>query len=296
MIPATDLINTFEQSGVTLFAGVPDSLMKSFCNQIQNHPNHVAVANEAGAVSLCIGHYLSTGTPGMAYMQNSGLGNAHNPLVSLASKEVYSIPMILLIGWRGETADEPQHLHQGRITPDHLKLLDIPIVSAENAYASALLHNRPVAVLVSKNQLQPAEKLPEHHIGKSRQGMIWRLLKCIPEHGIIVSTTGKTSRELEAADPVQNVFLTVGGMGCAALIAEGVARNTDQPVFVFDGDGAMQMHLGSQLSIHSKNIVHILFNNGCHQSVGSQRTADPRFDFVSHALSCGYATACTASS
>lgn len=291
MIPATDLINAFEQSGVTLFTGVPDSLMSGFCDLIQHHKNHRAVANEAGAVSMCIGHYLSTGTPGVAYMQNSGLGNAHNPLVSLASREVYSVPMILLIGWRGEREDEPQHLHQGRITLTHLDILGIPVVSAETAYTTALLHNGPVAVLVKKGDVAP-ETIPEtYYVGKTRQDTIRRLLEIIPKDSPIVSTTGKTSRELEATNPEQPVFLTVGGMGCANMIAEGIARNTNRTVFIFDGDGAIQMHMGNMLSICSKNIVHILFNNGCHQSVGAQRTANPTFDFVSHATSCGYASA-----
>lgn len=291
MIQPIDFIDQFDRSGVTLFTGVPDSLMQGFCDLVQHHENHCAVANEAAAVSMCIGHYLSTGTPGVAYMQNSGLGNAHNPLVSLASRAVYSVPMILVIGWRGETEDEPQHCHQGRITLEHLELLNIPVVSADSAYTAALLHNGPVAVLVRKGEIAPLPAETVIYTGKTRQAMIWRLLEKIPTDSPIVSTTGKTSRELEAADPTQPVFLTVGGMGCANMIAQGIAKNIDRTVFVFDGDGAIQMHMGNMLSVCSENIVHILFNNGCHQSVGGQPITSAKFDFVAHALACGYATA-----
>lgn len=298
MIQSKDLINLFENLGVDLFTGVPDSLMESFCHNISKHPNHAPSVNEAAAVSLCIGHYMASGMPGLVYMQNSGLGNAHNPLVSLASKDVYGIPMILLIGHRGSADDEPQHLHQGRITRQHLELLDIPVIDlinyndAEKAFRQCQLEGKPVALLVQKHVFELCDT-PQELLHTSREDFIREFVKHIPTDSPIVATTGKTGRELAELNVSNPVFLTVGGMGCANMIAQGIARNTQKTVYILDGDGAIQMHLGNLINISCSNIVHVVIKNGCHQSVGGQPISDPDFNFVAHATNCGYSVAKT---
>lgn len=302
----SELIN----NEVNFFAGVPDSLLKDICAYItvnNSANNHIITANEGSAVALGVGYYLATGKVPLVYMQNSGLGNAVNPLMSICDKEVYSIPMILFIGWRGEPTvkDEPQHIKQGRITPSMLDSMEIPyfILHAESDYKEILrnsvqLANKnsaPVAILVRKGTFSEY-KIPstQDTLSLSREYALECVLKHIPKNAVIVSTTGMLSRELFELREKYNEshssdFLTVGSMGHTSQIALGIAlANPNKQVFCFDGDGSALMHLGNYGiigSIAPKNLKIIIFNNAAHDSVGGQPTIGNFLDFEKFAHS-----------
>lgn len=301
------------EQDIGFFCGVPDSLLKHLCAYVDGElsaSNHVITANEGNAIALATGHYLGSGNPAVVYMQNSGLGNAINPLVSLADKDVYSIPMLLVIGWRGEPGDEdePQHVKQGRVTQGQLALLDIPFavldstVDIESTLAPLLqkMHSQsiPVAVLVKKNTFssyKAKEKTTERY-SLIREQVLAQLLNNLPPESLIVSTTGKTSREVFELRTVKgqqtNDFLTVGAMGHTASIAMGVAMtNPTRRVVVLDGDGSMLMHMGALPVIGARdmaNFVHVVLNNQCHESVGGQPTVAGDIDLRKIALGAGY--------
>ncbi len=312
-IESEKLASCLLSRGVTRLVGVPDSVLSGFCvtaAEVFGEDRHVVAANEGGAVAHAIGHNLATGEISAVYMQNSGLGNAINPLVSLASPEVYSIPMVLIIGWRAMpgTKDEPQHVHQGRITESILDSLDIPyrVVCSDDGEIDDMVdelvdvaksQSTPVAILVPKgslkSQIEPKRCLSETLM--SREEALRVALGAIDPKVRIVSTTGMLSRELyENTNQLLDVraFMTVGGMGHASTIALGVAASLDgAPVVCLDGDGAALMHLGSLVAIGKQapaGFVHILFNNGVHDSVGGQETVGPDFDFTEFAKMCGY--------
>lgn len=308
-------IKTLEANGVTFFAGVPDSLLKNVCAYMTDHSsreNNLITANEGTAVGVAVGHYLATGEVPMVYMQNSGLGNTVNPLLSLADEKVYSIPMLLMIGWRGEPGvhDEPQHVKQGEVTLSLLDAMGIPymILPEEDAaavFAVNLMINgcrktcRPHAIMVRKGtfgsyklQNKVSNKYPV-----CREDAMKIVTSILPQDGVIVSTTGKLSRELyeyrdETGEGHEKDFLTVGSMGHSSSIALGIAlARPDRKVFCFDGDGAFIMHMGALTNIGNlapKNYVHILFNNGAHESVGGQPTLGFNIDVVAVACACGY--------
>ncbi len=317
MQDAADLITRLADAELDFFTGVPDSLLKSLCACIQDRVStdrHIIAANEGNAVAIATGYHLATGKSGVVYMQNSGLGNAVNPLASLADPEVYRIPMLLLIGWRGEPGvkDEPQHMKQGRITPGQLELLDIPYaeLSAATDLEEVLpplvrtMHDRsgPVALLVRKGTFAPysiTQKKAAAVAPLRREDALRWLLDHIPADARIVSTTGKTSRELyelrKARGESTRDFLTVGSMGHASSIAFGVALgDTTRRVVCIDGDGAFLMHLGALPVIgaaHPQNLIHILLNNAAHESVGGQPTVAGRINVPALAQACGY-TSC----
>ena len=312
-----------KQKDINFFTGVPDSLLKSFCAYITDNvdpENHVISANEGGAIALASGYHLSTGKIGMAYMQNSGQGNAINPLVSLADSEVYSIPMLLLIGWRGkpEEKDEPQHIKQGKITLSLLDALDIPYKILPNSMEEikevleeALNYmkekNAPFALVVKKNTFEKYDlkNKTENFLELSREEAIKLVTSKLSDEDIIVSTTGKISRELfEYRESIrqghEKDFLTVGSMGHSSKIALGIAlQKPDRQVYCFDGDGSVIMHMGSLAIIgqqNPKNFKHIVFNNGAHDSVGGQPTAGFNVDISTIAIACGYKQAWKAES
>ncbi len=313
MISPADLFAALDRIDIDFYAGVPDSLLKSFCAYVEDHAEagrHVITANEGNAVALATGYHLATGRVGAVYLQNSGLGNTVNPLTSLTDAEVYSIPMCLIVGWRGEpgVADEPQHIKQGRITPTQLELLDIPYwevhadtdLDAMMPEVAQALRERmaPVALLVRKNAFA-AHKSQRQQLAfgtLSREDALRCLLESGETSDILVSTTGKTSRELfelrKARGESPRDFLTVGGMGHTASIALGVALGqTSRRVVCLDGDGSSLMHLGAWPVIGSlkpKNLVHVLLNNAAHESVGGQPTVGDQVDFERVARSCGY--------
>ncbi|MBU1082997.1 phosphonopyruvate decarboxylase [Patescibacteria group bacterium] len=305
------------KQGVDFFVGVPDSTLKDFCGYITDHlpPNqHIIVANEGGAIALASGYHLATQKIPVVYMQNSGLGNAVNPLISLADPLVYSIPMILLIGWRGEPGvkDEPQHVKQGLITLPMLDALQIPYAvldnnmsNIENSIQQAIIYTRdknaPYALVVRKNLFEKyvSTKIPTVQLLLQREQAIGIIGDTLNPMDIVVSTTGVTSRELFEYREARNQgheqdFLTVGSMGHASQIALGIALNkSTRQVYCLDGDGAAIMHLGSMAIIGAQkpiNFKHILFNNGVHESVGNQPTVGMQIDFQGIARSCGYKT------
>lgn len=279
--------------------------------------NHLTTANEGSAIALAIGHHLATRELAAVYMQNSGLGNAINPLVSLASSEVYSIPMLLVIGWRGMpgTSDEPQHVLQGRITESLLDCIGIPyqeVCESEELVEDqvrtlvdlAKRTSAPVALLIPKGSLDSNQK-PERTANPSlmsREAGLQVVLKQVEADTRIISSTGMLSRELyENTDGLKSVsgFMTVGGMGHAASIALGVAQEVDECVVCLDGDGAALMHLGAMVTIGREapdNLIHIVLNNGVHDSVGGQLTTGPDFEFARFASMCRYSFAIRVSS
>lgn len=303
--------------GVDFYAGVPDSLLKPICFYLADHAGdkHVVAANEGGAVALACGYHLATGKVPLVYLQNSGQGNTTNPLLSLADPEVYSIPMLLLIGWRGEPGmqDEPQHVKQGKVTVDLLEAMDIPwrVLEAEpdaarrsvdDLVAIAAPENRPVALLVRKGTFEPYK--PKDQLSgdfeMTREEAIEAVAAQLGERDAIVSTTGHISRELyeyraRNGQGHHREFLTVGGMGHASQIAMGIAlAKPDRQVFCLDGDGAMLMHMGGTAIVGAAgvaNFKHVILNNGVHDSVGGMATAGLRVSFTEIAKSCGYSGA-----
>jgi phosphonopyruvate decarboxylase len=300
---------------VSFYTGVPDSLLKEFCFCVDNQlseKRHVIAANEGNAIALAAGYHLSTGRIPLVYMQNSGLGNAINPLLSLCDPDVYSIPMIVMIGWRGEPGvkDEPQHVKQGKIQLDLLDAVEMPYeilsesekeyeVKISNVVNKARNKNRPVALVVKKKTFSKfsIQQIQNNNWSLTRESALEKLLLKLPEDSIIVSTTGKTSREIfeirEKNNQLHNQdFLTVGSMGHCSSIALGISISKPRNnVFCIDGDGAMLMHLGAISSVASlkpKNFKHILLNNEAHESVGGQKTVASKIDLASIVSSSGY--------
>jgi len=263
-------------------------------------------------VALCTGHYLASGRPGLVYMQNSGLGNAINPLVSLADPMVYSIPMLLLIGWRGEPEmpDEPQHLKQGLVTLPLLETLGLEYAilpfsnqEAEETLARAAKHmttkSEPFALVAGKNTFSPY-RLTSDDKGSyrlSREEAVKIILSGLDPDDVVVSTTGKLSREIyeyreAGGEGHGRDFLNVGSMGHASQIALGIALNKkDRAIYCFDGDGAVIMHMGAlaiAAASGAANFRHLVFNNSAHDSVGGQATVGFQVDIRGVAEACGY--------
>jgi len=313
-IKPTDFFNQLYSYGVDFFTGVPDSLLKEFCLCIDDFvpkDKHVITANEGNAIALAAGYYLAKKSLPLVYMQNSGLGNAINPLLSLCDPEVYSIPMLVMIGWRGEPGvkDEPQHLKQGKIQLKLLDSMDIPyeIISRNdeqyemkisNLATTAKNENRPTVILVKKGTFRKYSKkiqiIDDEQM--SREEALKIILNNLDDNTIVVSTTGKTSREIFELREQNGItherdFLTVGSMGHCSSIALGIAlAKPNRQVVCIDGDGSMLMHLGSLTSIASlkpKNFRYIVINNEVHESVGGQETAAKHLDLSSIVESIG---------
>ncbi|MDA9319157.1 phosphonopyruvate decarboxylase [Flavobacteriaceae bacterium] len=292
--------------GIDFFTGVPDSLLKDICSYITDttpSERNIIAANEGGAVGLAIGYAMAKSKIPLVYMQNSGFGNTINPLLSLADTKVYGIPMLLLVGWRGEPGikDEPQHVKQGEVSETLLKTLNLPysIISKDSEDFSNVLtnavdvmknQNTPYVILVKKGTFEKyklkSEKVTNYDL--NREGAIKKVINKISKKDIVVSTTGKTSREVfeyreEIGDGHEKDFLTVGGMGHANQIALGLAiGKPNRNVYCIDGDGAVLMHTGSLGMIGDiapANLKHIIINNGAHDSVGGQPTIGFDIDF-----------------
>jgi phosphonopyruvate decarboxylase len=313
MIKPDLFYKTLKRNGVNFFTGVPDSILKGFNNYLVKNASkneHIIAANEGGAVALASGYHLATDKVALVYMQNSGLGNAINPLMSLADKDVYGIPMILLIGWRGEPGkkDEPQHMKQGRITIPMLKTMQIPnvILSDSSKQAEKQIFK---AIEISKKQGMPYaliarrglfsgldNKIDSKKYKLSREEVLREIITLTDVKDILISTTGKTSRELYELQKEMNFknpfFLNVGAMGHVSQIALGVALAKPKTrVICLDGDGSFIMHMGS-LAINSKfaskNLIHVVLNNECHESVGGQPTSSDTVNFSKLVKACGY--------
>ena len=317
MVEPKAFVESLAALGVTYYTGVPDSLLKELCAYVtENLPerDHVIAANEGAAVGLAAGYHLATGKAGVVYMQNSGTGNAINPLLSLADPEVYAIPMLVVIGWRGEPGvhDEPQHKKQGRVQEALLKALEYPyeVMSEEPGEALRQVDrlvvatrekSSPAVLLVRKGAFAPyamkAQPAPAYPM--MREEAIRLVLAAAGENGRVVSTTGMASREIyelrEAAGQGHGRdFLTVGSMGHALMIATGLAAASEGRVWCVDGDGAAIMHLGS-LGIAARrapaSFRHVVLNNGAHDSVGGQPTIGHSLPFTEIAKALGYKTA-----
>ena len=315
MVSPELFIKTLQNNGVNFFAGVPDSLLKNVCAYITDNVGanrHIITANEGSAVGVASGHYLATGEVPLVYMQNSGIGNAVNPLLSLADEKVYSIPMLIMIGWRGEPGihDEPQHVKQGAVTLSLLDAMEISyvILPEEDIAASGAIEmlvtdckklQKPHAIIIKKGTFGSytlKAKVPNENPVCREEAMKF-VIDSLPYDSIIVSTTGKLSRELyEYRDTLkqshESDFLTVGSMGHSSSIALGIAlAKPERKVFCFDGDGAFIMHMGAISNIGylgPKNYIHIVFNNGAHESVGGQPTLGYAIDIPEIAKACGY--------
>ncbi len=319
MLKPEILVNFLTEQNISFFSGVPDSLLKDFCAYVDDQfppNNHIIAANEGAAVGLAIGHHLSSGKVPLVYLQNSGLGNTVNPLISLASEEVYSIPILLVIGWRGEPGikDEPQHKHQGRITPALLDVMDIPYVIIDSSMdeievlnlietqiKNCQISRKPVCILVKKGTFETYKKKNREsensQFALEREEAVQITTRICEPNAVIVCTTGMLSRELFEFRANNKLghgrdFLCVGGMGHASQIATGIAIDQpDRPVYCFDGDGAALMHMGSMAITGTKNLpnlIHIVFNNGCHESVGGQPTVAQKFELSKVASDLGY--------
>ncbi len=323
MLNVEKVYETFLSNGVDFFTGVPDSLLKSICAYITDHTSsekHIIAANEGAAVGIAAGHYMASGNLPLVYMQNSGLGNTVNPLLSLADEKVYGLPILLMIGWRGEPGvkDEPQHKKQGEVTLSLLEAMQIPyiILDTNESMALAQLYETiisardksiPHAIIVRKDTFgeYKLQREQPNVCPLSREDALKLVVDHLGEKDVVVSTTGKLSRELfeyreTKGEGHGHDFLTVGSMGHSSSIALGIAL--EQPVrkvYCLDGDGAFIMHMGGISNIgclSPKNYFHILFNNGSHESVGGQPTLGFQLDFPSIARSCGYRAAFSATS
>jgi phosphonopyruvate decarboxylase len=299
MIKPNEFYSLLKDCGINFFTGVPDSLLKDICAYITDHTsnkNNIIAANEGGAIALASGHHIASGQIPLVYMQNSGIGNAINPLLSLADPEVYCIPMLLLIGWRGEpdVKDEPQHIKQGKVTLPLLASMAIPyliladnIEQAKKQIGTAISHfknnNSPFALIVRKGTFDSykLESVINTNFEMTREEAIRIIVDNLHADDIIISTTGMASRELyeyreQKGQGHEKDFLTVGSMGHASQIALGIAlERPSRNVYCFDGDGAVLMHTGSLGIIGNlapENFKHIVFNNGAHDSVGGQPT------------------------
>lgn len=301
---------------MTFFTGVPDSYLNGFCNYALHHHSerNIITANEGNAIALAAGHYLATKEIPLVYMQNSGEGNAVNPLVSLADRNVYAIPMILLIGWRGQGNSEPnhpQHKVQGEITTELLDLLHIPYSvltdsdeafekEAEKAAEYCRLTRGIYAFVAPKGVMADPDKPnnADDTYPMSREEAIEVIIDQMPEDTIYSATTGRATRELfflreKRGENKDHDFLNVGSMGHASSVALGIAMSTKRPVVALDGDSAAIMHMGA-LTMVSKvsapNFLHVILNNGAHESVGGQPSAGHLLDWTKIAEACGYAT------
>ena len=311
MVDTVNFYNYLVNNNLDFFTGVPDSLLKELCSCIKDNSDakhNIIAANEGNAVGLASGYYLSTGKLGVVYMQNSGEGNAVNPLLSLADPKVYSIPMLLIIGWRGEPGvhDEPQHVKQGEVTLKLLEAMDISYRVLSDNYEEDLKYlvslakkeNKPVALVIRKgtfSKYSPINKDKAVMGELLREEALEVVLDSIGD-GIVVSTTGKESREIFEIRERKNEghghdFLTVGSMGHTSSIALGVSIGTSKNVWCLDGDGSFIMHMGG-LAIAGQNagdnFKYIINNNAAHESVGGQPTVSDKIDIKAILKACGF--------
>lgn len=302
--------------GADFYTGVPDSQLKALCNCLMatygiDPRHHVIAANEGNCAALAAGYHLATGKVPVVYMQNSGEGNIINPLASLLSDKVYAIPMIFIVGWRGEPGvhDEPQHIYQGEVTVKLLEDMDVrtfiidketteeALSAAMDRFRTILREGKDVAFVVRKNALTYDGKVTyKNDHPMLREEIIQHIVKASGEDPII-STTGKASRELfetrvSNGQSHKYDFLTVGSMGHSSSIALGVAINKpDHRIWCVDGDGAVLMHMGSMAVLGAnkpKNLIHVVINNGAHETVGGMPTVAGQIDLVGVAKACGY--------
>lgn len=316
MVNQKDLFEALDAMGVDFFTGVPDSLLNDFCLYLTNNmtsKQHVMAANEGNAIAIAAGHYMATGKLPLVYMQNSGIGNATNPLLSLTHDCVYGIPMLLVIGWRGDPAinDHAQHRKQGELTPVLMKDMDIPyeILDDETtviekfrwAADKAREISSPVALIAKKAILTQKEKkqqYPESSL-MNREEAVAAVVDVLGEDAIYLGTTGRATREVheqlkEHGVAAGHEFQNVGSMGHVSSVGLGLAiACPEKKIVVFDGDAATIMHMGA-LATNSRykagNMIHVVLNNGVNESVGGQPSAGYVVNLTGVAAACGYRT------
>lgn len=318
MIRPNFFVDKLRELEIDFFAGVPDSLLKNICAYISDTvdaKHNIITANEGGAIGLATGYHLASGKIGCVYMQNSGQGNIINPLASLTDKEVYNIPVLIVIGWRGRPGehDEPQHIKQGKITTGLLNTMGInyDILSKDENNASKQIEKavnymkstkEVYALIIEKDTFDSysLQNTDSNNYSMTREDAIKIIASSAGNKDVVVGTTGMISRELfeyreEIKENHSRDFLTVGAMGHASQIALGIAmEKQDRFVWCFDGDGALLMHMGSMAIIANqapKNFIHIVLNNGAHDSVGGQPTVGHKIDIPAIARAVGYRTA-----
>ena len=317
MLDQSKVFDVLERNGVTFFVGVPDSYLNGFCNHALAHcgPRNVIAANEGNAIAIAAGHWFATGEIPLVYMQNSGLGNAVNPLASLADVRVYAVPMLLLVGWRGQGDSEPnhpQHTLQGEMTPKMLETMHIPYAVLEDddvVFAATLAEavqtcrerRQAYGLIAPKGVMASAEKANDRDATypMSREEAMEMVLDHMPADTIYCATTGRATRELfflreKRGETKARDYLNVGAMGHASSVGLGIAlARPERQVVVLDGDGAAMMHMGAMTmasKVEAPNYMHIVLNNGAHESVGGQPSGGHRVDFTKIAEGCGYAT------
>ena len=309
MIKVKALIDLLKKNKSDFFSGVPDSVLKELSSSLQNRKKHIIATNEGSAVSIAIGQYLSTKKIPVVYMQNSGLSNALNPLISIAHQKVYSIPLILIIGWRGSPRikDEPQHNVKGKITEQLLKLLNIKytiirsnldLKEFDKQIKLAKKNKSIVACLIEQGTLEKIKRVNKKNDSYKldKEFFLKTLLEILDKNTKIISSTGYNSREilyLRNKYKIKNSsdFYMVGGMGHTASVALGYSLSTKKKTVCIDGDGSLLMHLGSIKtagSFASKNFKYILLNNNSHDSVGGQNTYANDIDFKKLSMSLGF--------
>ena len=308
------LFDAFEEMGVDFFTGVPDSLLNDFCLYLTDHKTdqqHVMAANEGNAIAVAAGHYMATGKLPLVYMQNSGMGSASNPLLSLTHNTVYGIPMLLLIGWRGDpsASDHAHHKKQGELTPVLLTDMDIPYEILDDeatiiekfcwAADKAREISSPVALIVKKGVLTKTEKKHQYSESElmSREEAISAVLDIFGGDVIYLATTGRATRELHEQLKLHGIgegheWHNVGSMGHVSSVALGIAlAHPDKKIVVFDGDAAAIMHMGALATncrYKAGNLIHIVLNNGVNESVGGQPSAGQVVNLTGVADACGY--------
>ncbi len=302
--------------GSDFYTGVPDSQLKALCNYLMNtygidKDHHIIAANEGNCTALAAGYHLATGKVPVVYMQNSGEGNIINPVASLLNDKVYAIPVVFIVGWRGEPGvhDEPQHIYQGEVT---IKLLedmgieafaigkdttDEEVAEKMKEYREILASGKDVAFVIRKGALKYDEEVEYKNDNTMVREDIIKHIVAASGEDPIVSTTGKASRELFETRVANGQshkydFLTVGSMGHSSSIALGVAINKpEQRIWCIDGDGAVLMHMGSMAVVGANkpaNLIHVVINNGAHETVGGMPTVAANVDLVAVAKACGY--------
>lgn len=318
---ASFFLQEIKKLGIRTITGVPDSTLKQFCDAVRIEDGktfcHYVTANEGAAVGLATGEYLASGRPCLVYLQNSGLGNIINPLASIANREVYGIPMLFVIGWRGEPGvkDEPQHVYQGKVTCALLEVMDVPYSVIDDTTTEGRMQEilsqaqefmkegRQYAVVVKKGTFEKErEAVWENGYTLVREHALKVILENLYADSFLVSTTGKISRELyEQSDALygnhERIFMTVGGMGHASMIAYGMAQaDASRQIVCIDGDGAVMMHMGALAFIAKQspsNLLHIVINNAAHESVGAMPTGYSGQTYAQIAAACGYQNTCT---
>ena len=316
MVDLKQLFEALDYKGVKFFTGVPDSLLNDFCLYLVNNipdGQHVMAANEGNAIAIAAGNYMATGNIPVVYMQNSGIGNATNPLLSLTHDCVYGIPMILVIGWRGDpsVSDHAQHKKQGELTPMLMKDMDIPfeILDDENtvvekfawAVDKAKEISSPVALIAKKAILTEKVKKQTYPESKlmNREEAISAVVEVLSSEAVYLGTTGRATRELHEQLKVHGVgegheWQNVGSMGHVSSVSLGIAlARPKQKVVVFDGDAAAVMHLGALATncrYKAGNMIHVVLNNGVNESVGGQPSAGYVVNLTEIATACGYKT------